>query len=122
MATIVQTFQAALPLGLFERLERVRNRYASALLFAGKGDYSLELELRAATRYLGRLLAQEARKSPEERGGMRMMEISLAVDRFFPELRGWHQHDALQRQRKRLVAMIQASAGALAEQNGPKAS
>lgn len=103
MATLVQTFQAALPLDLFERLQLLRNRYAGAILAAGQGDYIHTRELRALSRYLGRLLAREARKSLHERGGLRMLDISLAVDRFFPELRGWNQHDLLERHRRRLL-------------------
>ncbi len=96
MATLIQTFQAALPLELYGQLQRVRNRYAAALLAAGRGDYSHRRELRAVARQVGRILAREARKSLEERGGLRMLDLSLAVDRLFPELRGWTQHEALQ--------------------------
>lgn len=100
MAIIMQTFQVALPMDMFDRLQRVRRRYADALLSAGNGDYSRALELRSVSRYLGHMLAQEARKQPEERGGLGMLDISLAVDRFFPEMRGWNQHVAIQRQLK----------------------
>ncbi len=102
MAVIVQTFQTALPIELFERLQRIRNRYAPALLAAGQGDYSRRVELRSVSRVVGHILAQEAKKSPEERGGMRLLDLSLAVDRFFPELRGWNQKAALERLANRL--------------------
>lgn len=91
MAVLVQTFQASLPLELFARLQRVRRRYASVLQAAGRGDFSREAELHAVSRLLGHMLAKEARKSPEERGGLRMLDISLAVDAYFPELRAWNQ-------------------------------
>lgn len=97
MTIIVQTFQTALPIDLFERLQRVRNRYAAALVAAGTGDYSRRIELRSISRAVGHILAAEAGKSPEERGGMRLLDLTLAVDRFFPELRGWNQSEALRR-------------------------
>lgn len=102
MTTIVQTFQASLPADLFERLQRVRNRYADALLAASKGNYAHRDELRALSRYIGRLLAEEARRSPEERGGIRLLDLSLEVARFFPELKGWNQHEIRVQERERL--------------------
>lgn len=102
MGVIVQTFQTALPIDLFERLQRIRNRYAAALVAAGEGDYSRRVELRSVSRVVGHILAQEAKKGPEQRGGMRMLDLSLAVDRFFPELRGWNQRAALERLASRL--------------------
>lgn len=96
------SIQGSLPVDLFDRLQDVRNRYAVALAAAATGDYSHRSDLRAASRYVGALLAKEARKSVEERHGLRLLDISLAVDRFIPELRGWNQFDALQQQRRRL--------------------
>ncbi|HYG57972.1 MAG TPA: hypothetical protein VD902_07895 [Symbiobacteriaceae bacterium] len=97
MATFVQTFQATLPLGLFDRLQRIRRRYQAALKAAAAGDFSREPELASVSRSIGHLLAEEARKSPEERGGLRMLDISIAVDKFFPELRGWNQRQVIER-------------------------
>lgn len=104
MGVLVQSFQVqmALPVDLFGRLQRVRRRYATALAAAGQGDFSQGEQLRVASRLVGRLLAEEARKAPEERGGLRMLDISLAVDRFFPELRAWTQREVAQRQRERM--------------------
>lgn len=101
--------QASLPLDLFGRLQLVRSRYATALVAAGRGDYSQTQALRTVARYVGRALAREARKSPDERGGLRMLDICLAVDRFLPELRGWTQHEAVLRQRQRLSGGERAS-------------
>jgi hypothetical protein len=91
MAVLVQTFQASLPIELFDRLQRIRRRYASVLKAAARGDFANESDLQAISRTLGHILAEEARKSPEERGGLRMLDISLAVDAYFPELRAWNQ-------------------------------
>lgn len=99
---VVQTFQASLPADLFERLQRARNRYSDALLAASQGDYTCRDELRAVSRYIGRLLAEEARRSPEERGGIRLLNLSLEVARFFPELKGWNQHEIRAQERERL--------------------
>lgn len=106
MATLMQSnvFQTALPLGLFDRLQRVRQRYAAALKAAQAGDYARAGELRVVSRVVGHLLADEARKAPAERGGLRMLDISLAVDSFFPELRGWNQHEILQKHIRRMQA------------------
>lgn len=106
MATLMQS---TLPFNLFDHLQGVRIRYAVALAAAGQGDYSRSVELRAVSRYVGHLVAQEARKTLEERNGVRMLDISLAVDRFFPELRGWHQYDVVQRQTQRLNRLLTAS-------------
>ncbi|MFZ5824411.1 MAG: hypothetical protein ACOY94_08795 [Bacillota bacterium] len=95
MAVLVQTFQASLPLDLFTRLHRIRRRYAAVLQAAAAGDFSNEGELHTVSRVLGHLLAKEARKEPHERGGLRMLDISLAVDSYFPELRSWNQQAAL---------------------------
>jgi len=92
---LVQTFQAALPLELLVRLQRIRHRYAHVLQAAARGDFTHERELTRLGRLLGHILAAEARKSPAERGGMRMLEICLAVDAYFPELRPWNQQAAL---------------------------
>ena len=54
---------------------------------------------------MGHLLAQEAKKSPAERG-MRMLEVSLSVDRLFPELRDWNEREGLAKQQQRLQASI----------------
>jgi len=101
--------QSTLPFNLFDHLQGVRVRYAVALSAAGQGDFSHSVELRAASRFVGHLVAREARKSLEERNGVRMLDISLAVDRFMPELRGWHQFDVVQRQTQRLNRFLTAS-------------
>lgn len=106
MATLMQS---TLPFNLFDHLQGIRIRYAVALAAADQGDYSHSVELRAASRYVGHLLAREARKTLEERNGVRMLDISLAVDRFIPELRGWNQHDIAQRQVQRLNRLLAAS-------------
>lgn len=95
MAVLVQTFQASLPLDLFARLQRVRRRYATVLLAAARGDFANEGELHAISRILGHMLAKEARKAPQERGGLRMLDLSMAVDSYFPELRAWNQQAPL---------------------------
>lgn len=95
MAVMVQTFQASLPIELFTRLQRIRRRYAAVLRSAAKGDFHDEAELLAVSRSVGQILAQEARKSVAERGGLRMLDLSLAVDAYFPELRAWNQQAAL---------------------------
>lgn len=102
MAMPLDRVQSTLPLDLFDQLNWLRRRYATALSAAGRGDFSHPGDLRSVTRHLGKLLASEARKSPEERGGMKMLEISLAVDQSFPELRAWNQYDLAQSQRKRV--------------------
>lgn len=95
MGVLVQTFQASLPLELFVRLQRIRRRYARVLQAAGRGDFSNESALHGVSRLLGHILAKEARKSPQERGGLRMLDLSLAVDSYFPELRTWNQQAPL---------------------------
>lgn len=105
MGRLVESVQAALPLALFAHLEQLRTRYAKALEAAAKGDYSCETELRTVARFLGYLLAREARKQPEERGGLPMLEISLAVDRMLPEMRGWTQHETQRGHQRRLARM-----------------
>jgi hypothetical protein len=109
MTLLGQSFQTALPLDLFDRVHRVRSRYAAALLAASVGDYEHAQELRSLSRYLGHLLARQARLTPEQRGGVRMLDISLAVDGFFPELRGWTQYELAQSHRRRLLARDRAS-------------
>lgn len=107
MATLVQpTFQALLPLVLYERMQRIRQRYAAALKAALAGDYSHARDLRTVSRAVGHLLASEARKTREERGGLRMLDISLMVDSFFPELRGWNQHEARRLHQRRMEATL----------------
>lgn len=108
-----ESSQSTLPLDLFGRLYRVRARYAAALKAAAAGDYSYEGDLRSATRLVGRLLAREARKRPEDRGGLRMLDISLAVDKLFPELRGWTRHEIELRQRQRLLSLPMAGGAAI---------
>jgi len=109
MAMPAERVQCTLPLDLFDQLNWLRRRYAAALSAAGRGDYSHPADLRSLTRHLGRLLAQEARKSQEERGGLKMLEISLAVDRTFPELRAWNQHDLARLHRERIQAAAPAT-------------
>lgn len=94
---VVQTFDGSLPLDLMVRLQRVRRRFGPVLKAAADGDYSSESQLHLVSRILGRLLAEQARKSPDERGGLRMLDISLAVDSLFPEMRGWNQQAPLRR-------------------------
>jgi len=96
------TAQTSLPPEMLARFQRIRARYAADLAAAQKGDYARAQGLRHVSRYIGRLLASEARKSPQERGGLRIVDLSLAVDRFFPELRGWTQYELLQRHRERM--------------------
>lgn len=104
MAVMVQTFQASLPLDLFGRLHRIRRRYAAVLQAASRGDFSRDEELHAVSGLLGHILAKEARKSPEERGGLRMLDISMAVDAYFPEMRSWNQQAALRYRPARAIA------------------
>jgi|GEM_PF-2361566 len=101
--------QALLPITLFHRLQRIRNRYAVALKAAGAGDYTFGGDLHTVARHIGRLLATEARKTPEERGGLRMWDISLMVDQAFPEMRGWNRYEVEQKARQR-IASEQATA------------
>jgi len=103
VATLVQTFQTVLPLDLYDHLQRLRGRYATALIAAGKGDYRFGEDLGTLSRSVGHILAKEARKGPDERGGLRMLDISLSVDALFPELRQWTQHDLLQHHKERLI-------------------
>ncbi|MEW8977497.1 MAG: hypothetical protein AB2385_03745 [Symbiobacterium sp.] len=91
MAVVVQSFEGKLPLELYERLLRLRRRHAQVLRAAAAGDFRDEEGLRNLSRQVGRLLAEAARTPVEERGGLPMLEISLAVDRLFPELRAWNQ-------------------------------
>lgn len=98
-----QTLQASLPLEFLDRVQLLRSRYGIALLAAGQGNYTYAQELRAVSRQVGRLLAEEARKGPQARGGLRMLDISLAVDQLLPELRGWNQWEAQEQQRRRLL-------------------
>jgi hypothetical protein len=117
------TVQTALPLGLFERLQQLRHRYAVALHAAAQGEYvSHARELRLLSRLVGRLLAEEARKSPEERGGLRMLDISLAVDQFLPELRGWNRHEIAERERRRLQEAVTSPLAQPRKQRTPRAS
>lgn len=89
--------QSALPLHLLERFTRARARWAAALEAAGRGDFSRSHDLEAVSRYLGRLVAKEA-KSTTIGGRMgTLLELSLLVDRAFPELRGWNEQVALRR-------------------------
>jgi len=99
---VSSTVQTSLPPDMLRQFERLRSRYAKALAAAQAGDYARARELRTLSRLIGRLLAREARKSPQERGGLRMLDLSLAVDRYFPELRGWTQYELHQQYRERL--------------------
>ena len=118
MAAQPEILQSTLPLDLFDRLHRVRARYAAALKAAAAGDYSHEGDLQVATRLVGRLLAREARKRPEDRGGLRMLDISLAVDRLCPELRGWTRYDIERRQRQRVLSVPNPPGGELNRNSG----
>lgn len=89
--------QSALPLHLLDRFARARARWSAALDGAGRGDFSRSHDLEAISRYLGRLVAKEA-KATSVRGRMgTLLELSLLVDRAFPELRGWNEQVALRR-------------------------
>lgn len=89
--------QSALPLHLLDRFARARTRWSAALDGAARGDFSRSHDLEAISRYLGRLVAKEA-KSTSIRGRMgTLLELSLLVDRAFPELRGWNEQVALRR-------------------------
>lgn len=94
MGVVVQTFEGRMPGDLYAKLQRLRRRHGRVLRAAAAGDFSNEAELHAISRRLGRMLAETARRPVEERGGLRMLEISLAVDRMFPELRAWNQQAA----------------------------
>lgn len=91
--------QSALPLQLLDRFARARGRWSTALDGAGRGDYSQIRDLEAVSRYLGRLVAGEAKATAVRgrTGAVALLELSLLVDRAFPELRGWNEHVALQR-------------------------
>lgn len=84
-----------LPLALELELRSLRLEFAPALRAAAGGDYQRDEELRALAGRLGRLLAREARRAPGDRG-LPMRELSIAVDRYFPELREWTLQAALQ--------------------------
>lgn len=94
MGVVVQSFEGRMPGDLYARLLRLRRRHRAVLQAAAAGNFSDEAQLHALSRRLGRMLAETARKPVEERGGLRMLEISLAVDRMFPELRAWNQQAA----------------------------
>jgi hypothetical protein len=103
MATLVQTFQASLPLGLYEKLQQLRRRYSAALKAAAVGNYTQrEQQLRNLSRAVSHLLAEELRKAPAERGGLRMVDVLLAFDSLFPELRGFTEYETVQRARQRM--------------------
>jgi hypothetical protein len=112
--------QAALPLHLLDRFARARARWAAALEGAGRGDFSRSHELEAVSRYLGRLVAAEAKAlalrgpaafgqpvaaldspGPRSLPNASLLELSLLVDRAFPELRGWNEQVALRRYLRR---------------------
>ncbi|HEY3367934.1 MAG TPA: hypothetical protein VGK74_22980 [Symbiobacteriaceae bacterium] len=121
MAAQPEILQSTLPLDLFDRLHRVRARYAAALKAAAVGDFSHEADLQTVTRLVGRLLAREARKRPEDRGGLRMLDISLAVDKLCPELRGWTRYEIARRERQRVLS-VRVPPGSTLNRNSGKAS
>lgn len=84
-----------LPLALELELRDLRLEFAVALREAAAGNFQREEQLRSLAAALGRILAREARRGPAERG-MPMRELSIAVDRYFPELREWTIQAALQ--------------------------
>lgn len=88
MTSQVHVRLADLPLALAMELQELRHRYAAALAQAAEGNFSADEDLRALSRRLGGILAREARQ-PAERRGATMREVSMAVDRLFPELREW---------------------------------
>jgi hypothetical protein len=92
--------QSALPLHLLDRFARARSRWQQALQRAARGDFSQTRELEAVSRYLGRLVAAEAKAAALRKGKAgiaSLLELSLLVDRAFPELRGWNEQVALRR-------------------------
>lgn len=89
--------QSALPLHLLDRFARARMRWSAALDAAGRGDFSRSHDLEAVSRYLGRLVAKEAKASSIGGRMGTLLELSLLVDRAFPELRGWNEQVALRR-------------------------
>jgi hypothetical protein len=91
--------QSALPLHLLDRFARARARWSAALDGAGRGDFSRSHDLEAVSRYLGRLVAKEAKTALPHGSvsGASLLELSLLVDRAFPELRGWNEQVALRR-------------------------
>lgn len=96
--------QSALPLHLLDRFARARTRWSAALDGAGQGDFSRSHDLEAVSRYLGRLVAAEAKKTAQRGRLGNLLELSLLVDRAFPELRGWNEQVALRRYLRRVGA------------------
>lgn len=121
MTQIVQQQQAALPLELFHHLQQLRERYSNALRAVDRGEYSEAQGLRTVAREVGQLLARLARKSPEERGGLRMVDLALEVDRCFPELRAWNQYEVSRQNRRRLSRLPTPEPRSLGR-NGVRAS
>ncbi len=81
-----KVWAGALPLALDVELQQLRVRYAGALREAAVGNFRRAEELQALCTQLGRILAREARRPLAERG-VPMRALSIAVDRYFPELR-----------------------------------
>lgn len=104
MGVLVQTVEGTLPLELMERLSKLRRRYRQALELAATGNFSMAEDLHTLHTTLGRILAREAKKSVAERG-MRMMDLSLSVYRYFPEFTTWSEREAMAAHRKRLQEM-----------------
>lgn len=101
MGVLVQTHDGAMPLELMQRLGRLRRRYKEALRRAAATDFSLADQLQALQTTLGHLLAREAKKTRADRG-MAMLDLSLSVYRYFPELREWSEREAMAVHNRRL--------------------
>lgn len=101
MGVLVQTHDGTMPLELMQRLGRLRRRYKDALRRAAAADFSLAEQLHALHTTIGNLLAREAKKSRSDRG-MPMLDLSLSVYRYFPELREWSEREAMAAHNRRL--------------------
>lgn len=109
MGLLVQTHEGTMPLELLQRLRRLRRRYKEALLRAAQADFGLADQLHALYATLGRIVANEAKKSRAERG-LPMLELSLSVYRYFPELQEWSEREVLAVQNRRLQKLTTQAA------------
>lgn len=99
--SVIQTVlpvQNAVPAAFLAAVEALRRQHAAVLDAAARGDFDID-RLQDLSRRIGRLLAREAKKPAAERG-CRMIDLSLAVHRLFPELAGWSQVDVERSARK----------------------
>lgn len=90
--------------GLQSEIKSLRQHYATALAAAARGQFGGR-ELAALGVRVGRLMAEQARRSPQQRG-CTLAELSLALDAMFPELRGWQDRRVEQIQRSRLQPAV----------------